>query len=343
MKEPNRSNNAIAVLGAGAFGTALAILLAKNGAQVRLWGHTAAHILQMQNSRCNSLYLPDIPFPPTLQLCIPLREALREASKVVIVVPSHAFHALLLELKPLLSKHAQLLWGTKGLDPNSGELLHAVVQNELGAQHSLAILSGPSFAYEVALGKPTAVTIASTDQAFAQKLAALFTNATFRAYTSDDMIGVEICGIVKNSLAIAAGAINALDLGANAQAALITRGLAEMQRLGMALGAKSATFIGLAGVGDLVLTCTDNQSRNRRFGYALGSGKTAQQALEEIGLVEGLSNLKGIYALSQRLQVDVPILTEIYRVVYEALPVETAITNLFTRKLKSEADKYAHY
>ncbi len=337
---PNTSPASVAVLGAGSFGTALAILLAKNGVQVRLWGHTPTSIAQMRKARCNPIHLPDIPFPPHIELFTDLREAVADTDTILIVVPSYAFHDLLTQLKPLLSAHVRLLWGTKGLDSDTGELLHSLAQTILVGHHQLAILSGPSFAREVALGKPTAVTIASTDKSFAQELAQLFTNTTFRVYTSEDMVGVEICGIVKNTVAIAAGAIHALALGANAQAALITRSLAEMQRLGLAMGAKPATFMGLAGLGDLVLTCTDNQSRNRRFGYALGAGKTTQQAIKEIGLVEGMTNLKGVYTLSQRHHVDTPIITQIYRVIYEGLPLNTAITDLFTRELKSESSAY---
>ncbi len=326
----------ISVLGAGSWGTALAMLLAKNTQAVQLWGQDKEQIQAMQHSRCNEKYLPQIRFPDNLQLTADLATAITTAEDLLIVVPSYAFHDLLHSIKPFCSPQHRLVWGTKGFAKNSQPLLHDQVQEILGDVITAA-LSGPSFAKEVALEKPTAAVIATTYPAFGQALSSRFSNQYFRIYTTTDLIGVEVCGAVKNVLAIAAGVIDALDLGSNALSAFITRGLAEMQRLGIALGGIPSTFMGLAGLGDLVLTCTDYQSRNRRFGAALALGKTREQALAAIGqVVEGLENLKAVYQLAQEKGVEMPIIQQIYQVIYHDLPVQTAIQNLFSRQLRSE-------
>lgn len=329
----------IAVLGAGSWGTALAVLLAENGHKVRLWSYDPEQAAQMQKARCNAEYLPEITFPDNLEVLNDLSATLNQIQDILIVVPSHAFYRVLQQIKPELSGQTRLVWGTKGLDPESGQLLHTVAQETLGRQLPIAVLSGPSFAREVALKKPTAVTIATTDSAWADALTARLNNAYFRVYTTSDMVGVEVCGAVKNILAIAAGVVDGLQLGINALSALVTRGLAEMQRLGIALGGKPQTFIGLAGVGDLMLTCADNQSRNRRFGAAIARGKTQEQAIAEIGqVVEGAYNLQAVYQLAQQLQVEMPIIEQIYQVFYQNLPVPVAIENLFSRQPRSELD-----
>ncbi len=339
MREQPISQEApIAVLGSGSWGTALAILLANNGQQVRLWGHNPQHVAQMQQAGCNDQYLPGIAFPANLQLFANLSVALAGVQDILIVVPSHAFQQLLLQIKPELSANSRVAWGTKGLDPESGRLLHVLTKDLLGKLPT-AVLSGPSFAREVALKRPTAVTVASTDPQFASALTARCNNAYFRVYTTQDIIGVEVCGVVKNILAIAAGVVDGLQLGINALSALITRGLAEMQRLGTTMGGQPQTFMGLAGVGDLVLTCTDNQSRNRRFGKAIASGNSQSNAIAEIGqVVEGVHNLKAVHQLAQHLGVEMPIIEQIYQVIFEGLPVQAAIQNLFAREPKSELD-----
>ena len=328
----------IAVLGAGSWGTALAILLANNGQAVKLWGHDPQHIQQMARDRTNARYLPHISLPASLELFDDISKALSHTQDVLSVIPSRVFVDVLTEIKPHLLPTARLVWGTKGLT-RERELLHVAAARILGESHALAALSGPSFAAEVAKGLPTAVTIATTDHLFARDLTARFNSNCFRVYTTSDITGVEVCGVVKNILAIAAGIVDGLHLGANALSALITRGLVEMKRLGMALGGKPETFTGLAGLGDLVLTCTDNQSRNRRFGRAIGEGKTADEALKEIGqAVEGYHNLAATYELAQQLGVDMPITTQVYHIIFEKKSPSLAIQTLLSREPKGEAD-----
>lgn len=327
----------ITILGAGSWGTALAILLAKNGQAVKLWGHEPAQIQRMQQARCNESYLPNIAFPDNLQPVAELTEAMHEAQDVLIVVPSQAFGDVLQRIHPYCGPQTRLAWGTKGLT-KKGQLLHIRVQELFGMDMATAVISGPSFAVEVALEKPTAVTVATTHPEWAQRLSTYLNNSYFRVYTSTDIIGVELCGAVKNVLAIAAGIIDALELGANALSAFITRGLAELQRLGLAMGGQTPTFMGLAGVGDLVLTCMGALSRNRRFGAALASGQTTDQALQSVGqVVEGLENLKGVYQLAQHYRVEMPIINQIYHVIYQGLPVPLAIQNLFARQPRKES------
>lgn len=325
-----------AILGAGSWGTALAILLARNGIATRLWGHDPLQMQDLANARVNARYLPQAKFPDSLQIYSDLPNALEGVKDIIIVVPSFAFVPLLTNIKNLISEDARIVWGTKGLDPESGLLLSTKAKEIFGTK-PLAILSGPSFAHEVALGLPTAITLAANDELFAQQLAAQLHNQHFRVYLADDMVGVGICGVVKNILAIAAGVIDGLKLGANALSALITRGLAEMMRLGNAMGANPMTFVGLAGVGDLILTCSSPQSRNRRFGAEIARGKTVDEALQNIGqVVEGWCNLKTIYKLAKSYQVEMPITEQIYKALYENLPPEEAIENLFARDLKPE-------
>ena len=260
----------VAVIGAGSWGTALAVLLARNGHPVSLWGHDAGHIAALSKGRCNQRYLPGIYFPDKLAVTSDLEAVVKDCSILLIAVPSHAFRDLLPKLQPHLSGSPQIAWATKGLECHSGKMLHEVVEEILGPDTPAAVLSGPTFAGEVAADQPTAITVGSKNQEFAEDVAGLLRNPHFRAYTTDDVIGVQLGGATKNVLAIAAGMADGLGFAANARAALITRGLAEMMRLGLALGGKPETLMGLAGVGDLILTCTDNQSRNRRFGRGAG-------------------------------------------------------------------------
>lgn len=328
----------VAVLGAGSWGTALAILMAENGQPVRLWGHNTKHVRQMQQDRCNQRYLPQVTFPSNLQAIDNLSDALFDTQDIFIVVPSHAFEDLLVRIRPLLIREARLIFCTKGLVMD-GQLLHTAANHLLKknyAQH-LAVLSGPSFAKEVANKLPTAVTVATTDTYFADALSIRLNNSHFRIYTSRDITGVEICGVVKNVLAIAAGIVDGLQLGANALSALITRGLVEMQRLGVALGGKPATFTGLAGLGDLVLSCTDNQSRNRRFGGAIAAGKTPAKAIKEIGqAVEGYYNIEAVYQLAQHHQIEMPITEQVYQIIYQKKSPMAAIQTLLAREPKKE-------
>lgn len=327
----------IAVLGAGSWGTALALHLAHSGQAVRLWSYDPDHIIQMSSERVNSRYLPECPFPESLTPTVALSDALDQVQDILIAVPSIGFHSILLELKEVLTSPHRIVWATKGIDLQSKKLLHNLANDTLGHQHFYAVLSGPSYAKEVALGLPTAVVIASEHPEFARDLLNRFNHGLFRGYLSTDITGVEVCGVVKNVLAIAIGISDGMGFGANARCALITRGLAEMTRLGMALGGKQETFTGLAGIGDLVLTCTDNQSRNRRFGLALGSGKNAEDAEREIKqVVEGKRNAGLVIALAKESQIEMPITECVWQILQNKLTPSEAMKNLLSREPKSE-------
>ena len=333
------SGSPVAVLGAGSWGTALAIQFARSGRPTRLWGRDPARLAAMAQDRRNDRYLAAGTFPRSLTLEPELAAALRGACDVLIAVPSHAFRTLLGAIAPLLAPEMRLAWATKGFELPSGLLPHQVAREVLGRQRAVAVLSGPTFAREVGAGLPTAMTIASSDAAFAKALAQDLSSAQFRAYTATDIVGVEVGGAVKNVLAVGAGLSDGLGFGANTRVALITRGLAEMMRLGVALGAQRDTFMGLAGLGDLVLTCTDDQSRNRRFGLELAAGKTPGQALEVIGqVVEGYPAAKALHAVAARAGVEMPLCEGVYRVLYEGVPARDAVRALMTRPIKSETD-----
>ena len=328
----------IAILGAGSWGTALSVLLAGNGHVVRLWGHLPDHVATLAKDRENRHYLPGIAFPPILQLEADLAAAVDAAEEVLIVVPSHAFREVITALASTVAGDTTLSWATKGFDPDSGGLLSDVI-TELLPRHDLAVISGPSFAREVARGLPTAVTVAATSTAHAERIAGYLHNETFRAYTSADLIGVQVGGATKNVMAIAAGIADGLGFGANARAALITRGLAEITRLGVTLGAHAETFVGLAGLGDLALSCTDDQSRNRRMGLALAHGLSVEAAREEIGqAVEGVNTTREVYRLSRRRGVEMPITEQVYRVLYEGLAPRDAVHALLHRRQRAETD-----
>lgn len=290
----------ITVLGAGSWGSALAILLSSNNHKVNLWSHNEKHANAMQTSRENAHYLPGINFPKTLNVVTDLEQTLKESNIILVVVPSHAFRATLESIKPFITSAHSIAWATKGLESNSCKPLHLVACEVLGEKIPLAVISGPTFAKEVAQGLPGAVAVASKDQDFALEWAHLLHNDHFRAYTSNDVIGVEIGGACKNVIAIAAGIADGMGFGANARAALIARALSEIIRLGKSLGANAETFTGLTGLGDLVLTCTDDQSRNRRTGLALGKGKKLDAVVKDIGqVVEGVSTAKEVVALAK--------------------------------------------
>ena len=333
----SRSQLPIAVLGAGSWGSALAILIARNGREVALWSNDATQVAMMREHRRNIDFLPDIEFPDSLSISADLSEVMATSRDVLVAVPSEAFRAVVELCQPMLAPDARLSWATKGFDPGSGKLLHQVAVEVCGSGVPIAVVSGPSFAHEVALGLPTALTIASNDAHFSRDLSDLLHNDCFRAYSSDDVVGVEVGGAVKNVLAIAAGISDGLGFGANARAALITRGLAEITRLGVELGGKADTFTGLAGLGDLVLTCTDNQSRNRRMGLALAQGKTLEQALCSIGqAVEGVQTAREVRLLAQRYGVEMPIAEQVYSVLYDGCAPRDAVVALFERAQKSE-------
>jgi len=327
----------VAVLGAGSWGTALAIQFARGGRAVRLWGRDRERLAAMALARRNERYLPSAPFPDSLAVEASLPAALAAARDVLVVVPSPAFRDVLGALAPHLQPAMHVAWATKGFELASGLLPHQVAAEVLGPERRIAVLSGPTFAREVGAGLPTAMTVASPDAPYAEALAAELSSANFRAYTSTDITGVEIGGAVKNALAVGAGLSDGLGFGANTRVALITRGLKEMTRLGVALGADAHTFMGLAGLGDLVLTCTDDQSRNRRFGLALAAGATPEAALAEIGQsVEGYAAARAIRAVAARTAVEMPLCDVVYRVLYERMPARDAVRELMSRPLKAE-------
>lgn len=328
---------AITILGAGSWGTALAIQFARSGTPTALWGREDDHLDRLIEDRENQHYLPGAHFPESLVIEPDLERAVTGASMVLIAVPSHAFRATLKQIKPLLRKDARLAWATKGFEVETGQLPNQVASEILGKDTATAVLSGPTFAKEVGAGLPTAMTVASADSGFAAELAESISGENFRAYTSGDMTGVEVGGAVKNALAIGAGICDGLGFGANTRVALITRGLVEMTRLGVALGAQPATFMGLAGMGDLVLTCTDNLSRNRRMGLALAAGKTVAEAEAEIGqVVEGVKAADAVHRVAARAGVEMPICEQIYRILYQGEDPHAAVSALMQRDLKSE-------
>lgn len=329
----------IAVLGAGSWGTALAIQFARAGRPTRLWSRNAAQSSAMQLERRNSRYLPDAAFPELLTIAPDLAAALDGTTDVLLAVPSHGFRSMLRELAPRLRADTRLCWATKGFELDTGLLPHQVAHEVLGTSRSFAVLSGPTFAREVGKGLPTAMTVASPDQCYANALAHSLSSEKFRAYTSDDIVGVEVGGAVKNVLAVGAGLTDGLGFGANTRVALITRGLLEMTRLGERLGARRETFMGLAGLGDLVLTCTDDQSRNRRFGLLLAAGRNVTQALEEIGqVVEGYLAAAAVHGVATRLGVEMPICEGIHRALYENVAPREVVRDLMGRPIRSEFD-----
>ncbi|MDO4431091.1 MAG: NAD(P)H-dependent glycerol-3-phosphate dehydrogenase [Lonepinella koalarum] len=328
----------VTVLGAGSYGTALAIALARNGYHTYLWGHNPQKMAQLAIDRENREFLPGIDFPDTLHIETDLRQSLVHSRDLLLVVPSHVFAEVLWQIKPFLRADHRIMWATKGLERDSGRLLQEVVLQILGENHPLAALSGPTFAKELAQGLPTAISLASTDPQFADEMQQrIHCSKSFRVYLNEDMVGVQLGGAIKNVIAIGAGISDGMGFGANARTALITRGLAEISRLGASLGANPNTFMGMAGLGDLVLTCTDNQSRNRRFGLMLGQGKKAEEAIAEIGqVVEGFYNTKEAYLLAQKQRVEMPIVEQIYQMLFCGKQAAEVAKTLLGRERKGE-------
>lgn len=327
----------VSVLGAGSWGTALAIHLARAGLKINLWGNEPDHMQRIQRERCNQQFLPDIVFPDSLSVHTQLEDALDQAGWILLAIPSHAYRPFLRTSGQLIKTGVPIAWASKGLEEGSGKFLHQVIQEEVPQCTQLAVLSGPTFAREVAQNMPTALTVASESETLAQLISQYLHHGNFRAYTSHDMIGVQLGGALKNVLAIAAGIADGLGFGANARAALITRGLAEIMRLGESMGASRETFMGLAGMGDLVLTCTDDQSRNRRMGLQLAQGLSKEQIREQIGQeIEGVRTAQVVMQLAQQHKVELPILEQVYKVLYKGLHPKDAVRQLLERKLTSE-------
>jgi glycerol-3-phosphate dehydrogenase (NAD(P)+) len=331
------ADTSIGVIGAGSWGTALAIQLARAGQKPTLWGREPDVIAALREQRCNTVFLPDVPLPDNVQIEADLSALVRAHRDLLICVPSHVFRSVLDSISPDLQHDARIAWATKGFELATGKLPHQVARETLGLGVPLAVVSGPTFAREVGLGLPTAMTVAASNTDFADSLAWRFSDTNFRAYTSTDMTGVEVGGAVKNVLAIATGMSDGLGFGANTRIALITRGLAEMTRLGVALGASQDTFSGLSGMGDLVLTCTDDQSRNRRMGLALATGKSVDAIAAEIGqVVEGVKAAAAVRKAAHDLGVEMPICEQVYQILYAGASAQTAVKALMQREVKSE-------
>ncbi len=326
----------VALFGAGSWGTALAIQLARNGTGVNLWGHESHHIENLLSDGENRAFLPGIKFNDNIHPVASLDACLSQADAVLIAIPSKAFRDFLQQLSKVINPGTSIFWASKGFEIETGKLLHELIIEELPG-HNYGVVSGPTFATEVARGLPAAITCAGNDSADTAFFADLLHGSRFRCYTSEDVIGVELGGALKNILAIAVGIADGLGFGANTRAALMTRGLSEVMRLGQHLGAQQETLMGLAGLGDLILTCTDDQSRNRRFGLALGEGKTIEEAEIAVGqTVEGLRAARAIFLLSQELGLELPIMEQVYRVLYDGIKPIDAVQNLENRPQRAE-------
>ncbi|GIX36731.1 MAG: glycerol-3-phosphate dehydrogenase [NAD(P)+] [Lysobacteraceae bacterium] len=327
----------VGVFGAGSWGTALAAQAARNGHATVLWGRDPEQVAAMRERRRNLRYLPDLDLPAGLSFSADMAAVAADSDLLLVVVPSHAFPGVLSALAPLRRPEAGLAWATKGFEPGSGRFLHEVAEELLGTATAKAVVTGPSFAREVTAGLPTAVTVHSDDAGFAQQVADALHGPTFRVYTGSDMLGAELGGAMKNVLAVATGIADGMQLGLNARAGLITRGLNEMLRLNLALGGRAETLMGLAGLGDLVLTCTGDLSRNRRLGLALGRGEDLAAALREIGqVVEAIQTADEVLRLARRHRLDLPICTLVARVLHGEITPQEGLKLLLSREQKPE-------
>lgn len=327
----------VAVLGAGSWGTALASLLARNGHDTVIWGRNAEQVRTINENHENTRYLPGISLPESLKASTDLAETVRDADFILVVTPSHAFKETVLALAPYRKSGVGVSWASKGFEPGSGRFLHEVAAEILGDDVPLAVVTGPSFAKEVTQGLPTAVTVHSDDADFAQTVAEALHGPAFRAYTGNDMMGAELGGAMKNVLAVATGVADGMGLGLNARAGLITRGLNEMLRLNHALGGRAETLMGLAGLGDLVLTSTGDLSRNRRLGLALGRGQSIQEAVASIGqVVESIQTCDEVMRLAERFAMDLPISALVQRVLHQQITPQEGLQMLLAREQKPE-------
>jgi len=327
----------ITVLGAGSWGTALASLLARHGYPTVLWGRNGEQIAAIDRRHENPRYLPGVALPESLRATTDLAAAVASAELLLVVTPSHAFNQTLHALAPHRRAGAGVAWATKGFEPGSGRFLHEVAGEILGPDVPLAVVTGPSFAREVAQGQPTAVTVHSDDEEFALLVAEALHGPAFRAYTGTDMLGAELGGAMKNVLAVATGIADGMSLGLNARAGLITRGLNEMLRLNAALGGRAETLMGLAGLGDLVLTCTGDLSRNRRLGLALGRGQSLAEAVAEIGqVVESVDTVDEVMRLAERHGIELPISKLVQRVLHQEITPSEGLKIILSREQKPE-------
>lgn len=327
----------IAVLGAGAWGTALAISLGERH-EVSLWVWDSAQHREMTNARANPRFLPGFALPDSVSLQTSIEAALRHAELAIIVTPTGALRETMRRIVAV-GRPVPVVWGCKGFETDSAKLPHQVAEEEFRAVAPYGVLSGPSFAQEVAKGLPTALTLASADESFARGAATQLHGPRLRVYSSGDLVGVEVGGAVKNVMAIAAGICDGMGFGHNARAALITRGLAEIARLGLSLGGRMETFMGLAGAGDLILTCTGDLSRNRRVGLALAQGRSLEAILQELGHVaEGVYTAREVRKLGNRYDVELPITQAVCRVLFEGQPPKAAVEELLSREPRAETD-----
>ncbi|MGJ9382056.1 NAD(P)H-dependent glycerol-3-phosphate dehydrogenase [Salipaludibacillus sp. CF4.18] len=331
----------VAVLGSGSWGTALSLVLGDNNYEVRLWGRSQEQVDEINDNRCNVRYLPDVKLPDNIHAFTDLSNTLENVEVVVLVVPTKAMREVLKEVTKYLSVPVLFVHASKGIEPETHLRVSEIIEEEIPQEQrtSIAVLSGPSHAEEVSRRQPTTVTCSSLDMNSAERVQDLFMNSVFRVYTNPDLIGVEIGGSLKNIIAIGAGMTNGLGFGDNAKAALMTRGLAEIARLGMKLGANPLTFAGLTGLGDLIVTCTSVHSRNWRAGNMLGKGKTLEEVLDEMGMVvEGIRTTKAAYQLAEQTGVDMPITKELYQVLFHDKTPEDAVTELMGRVKKHEVE-----
>lgn len=325
------------MLGAGSWGTGLALQLDRSGSHTIMWDRDTENLAKIRSTGRNQRYLPDIEIPASIDIEDDILAAVKAADHVLVVTPSHAFAATLKIIREVLKPGQGVAWACKGFEPGSGRLLHQVALELLPADTPLAIVTGPSFAKEVAMNLPTAVTVAGSDRDFAKLMADALHGGRFRAYTSDDIIGAELGGAVKNVMAVATGICDGMNLGDNARAALITRGLAEMMRLGAALNAKPETLMGLAGAGDLILTCTGDLSRNRRLGLQLGKGHSVEQAVEQIGqVVEGINSAAEVQRLAIKHDINMPITEQVNGIIHKGWDPVEGVARLLAREQKAE-------
>lgn len=340
--QPLPEKQVVAVIGAGSWGTALAQHLGRQGHQVRLWVYEPELLATLQRQQENTLFLPGVHLSANIRAVGEVAEAVADAAIVVMATPSHVFRQVLSQLPPAEPWARTIVGASKGIENETLLTMEGVVREVLGVQCPYAILSGPSFAKEVAQGQPTVVTVASRQRQVAKAIQRLFSSPIFRVYTTFDVTGVEIGGALKNIMALGTGILEGLGLGANPRAALITRGLAEIIRLGARLGANPMTLAGLSGLGDLVLTCTSTQSRNYRVGVQLGAGEKLSDILNTMTMVaEGVKTAAAAHFLSQKLGVEMPIVEQVYRILYEDQPPRQAVKTLMTRELKDEIDAMA--
>jgi glycerol-3-phosphate dehydrogenase (NAD(P)+) len=339
-----RKREKVTVLGAGSWGTALAMVLADNGHEVRLWGHNPSQIDEINQQHTNTKYLPEITLPATIVGYSSIKEALSGINTVIMAVPTKAIREVIRKMADVHSEPLLIVHVSKGIEPDSLLRISEMIEEEMPANilDGVVVLSGPSHAEEVSLRHPTTVTVSAKNMESAESIQDLFINSNFRVYTNPDLIGVEIGGALKNIIALAAGISDGLGYGDNAKAALITRGLAEIARLGVKMGASPLTFSGLTGIGDLIVTCTSVHSRNWRAGNLLGRGQNLDEVLENMGMVvEGVRTTKAAYQLAEKFGVNMPITNALYNILFNGVNPKDAVDDLMSRQKTHEMEDLA--